>query len=123
MGCFFLIVLAGKIKSRHHSLVFANLSALFGFIEIIFMLVFTISAFAIISWIVGLITLFALFPYIGTNIWMFFIFKKKVKNDKEYKNWTRKNRRTARFLPIISLLISFRLYKFFYSGFFGLKNC
>ena len=90
-GCFFLIVLVGKIKDKRHSLFFANMSVLYGIIELPFILVYCIVSFVIVKWIIGLITFFALIPYIACNIAMFILFKKKTKNDKEFANWTRMN--------------------------------
>lgn len=121
-GCFCLIVLAGKIKDWHHSLVFANLSGFFGIIELPFIIVYFIVSFSIVKWIIGLIAFLSIIPYIVSNIWMFFIFRKKTRNDKEFRNWSRKNRKTSKYLPILALILSFRLLKFFYSGYFGMRN-
>jgi len=73
-GCFVLIVIAAKIKDKIHSKFFANLSAFYGFIEIPFLLLYSIVSFAIVKWIIGLIVLLSIAPYFAANIWMFIIF-------------------------------------------------
>jgi hypothetical protein len=54
---------------------------------------------------------------------MYCVYRDKTKKDPEFKIWSRKYRKTCIVLPIFGLLFSFRAFKFFFSGFFGLENC
>jgi len=81
---FSLIVLAGWIKDKRRSLIWANLSAFYGTIELLFFFIFFLSAFIIGKWIIGLISLASFFGYIITNICMYVIWKRKSKKDLEF---------------------------------------
>lgn len=117
---FTLIVIAGWIKDWWWSLIMANLSAFYGLIELMLFFIYFVSAFIIGKWIIGLIVLVSFFSYIACNIWMYVIWKKRVRKDLEFQNWWWKYRKTAFALPLIGLVVSFRAFKFFYSGLFGL---
>ena len=87
----------------------------------LFFFIYFISAFIIGKWIIGIIVLFSYLFYICTNIIMYIIWKRKIKKDFEFLTWSQKFRKTSKIIPFLSLFISFRFFKLFYSGLFGIQ--
>lgn len=55
----------------------------------------------------------------------FYIYYKKdiLKKDVTFFKWCRMYPRTTKFLPLLALVLNFKVIKFLYSGFFGHESC
>lgn len=115
-------MVAGKIKDKVNSRWIANFIALFGLIEPVLMGTLIISCIPIPEIIALLIALAALILHYFSNLMMLLYYRKITMIDPEFSRWVKVYRKTNITLQILGSVFSFRMYKLFYSGIFGLDS-
>ena len=108
------------LKDRHRSLILANSIAFISVIEPVLICTLIFSVVWIKKYLLLIPFVLALICHIGGNIAMFVLFRKMTVPDKSFEIWSKRFGFTSKYLPIICLIWNFRLFKLFYSGFFGL---
>ncbi|CAI2380785.1 unnamed protein product [Moneuplotes crassus] len=121
--CLTLIVIAGKIKDKNHTRVIANLIALYGLVEPALMLTLFISCIFIGKMIPSILAIVALILHYCLNLTMLIRYKTSMMNDKEFSRWILVYRKTKITILILGTAGSFRAFKIFYAGLFGLDSC
>lgn len=121
--CLCLIVIASKIKDRLNSRWIANFLALFGIIEPALIITLFVSCIAISRYVATIITAVALICHYILNLSMLIYFKKVTLKDAEFSRWVKVYRKTKIALACLGTIFSFRMYKLFYSGIFGIDSC
>ena len=118
-----LVVIAGKIKDKAHSRFISNLIALFGLIEPFLMITFFIGCLVIKEYIPVILTLIAFGIHYSLNLTMLISFKNATMKDAEFSRWVLVYRKTKIVILVLGGIGSFRFYKIFYGGLFGLDSC
>ena len=123
MFCLMLVVIAGKIKDKIQCRFIANLIALFGLVEPALMLTLFISWIIIDKYLPAILAIVALVLHYLLNLTMLIWFKTITMKDAEFSRWILVYRKTRITLWILGGAWSFRLFKIFYAGLFGLDSC
>lgn len=65
------------------------------------------------------IVLVAFFMLLTSNFSFFIYFKKDIVKDPTFLKWTKIYPRTSKWLPVLSIIVNFKLLKMLYSGFYS----
>jgi formate-dependent nitrite reductase membrane component NrfD len=78
---------------------------------------------ALLKWIPLGLSLVGAFMLMATNIYMYVMFKRDISKDPSFEKWVRHFPKTGKYIPILALIVNFKLIKILYSGFFGKESC
>lgn len=115
-----LIVVASKIKDKVHSRWLANFIAFFGIVEPILFFTLLIGCAVIGEYIAAIICAVVITLHYIANFIMLLYFKKVTLNDLEFSKWSKVYRKSKIAIAVIGGVLSFRLFRLFYGGLFGL---
>lgn len=118
-----LLVLGSYLKDKQATKVLTNLIALIGSLEIIMYVMMVVYAYALGETVILILVLIGLFGLVATNILFVSYLKQQILlKDQVFVKWLHFFPKTSTWVPILSLLVNFKVGRMFYSGFYGLES-
>ena len=118
---FIVVVLIGYIKNRTEMITTWLIKGI-AILEIPYYIIQIYSAAYISSWGIMIGTIIALIILIVWNIVFYIVYLLYVVKDHAFKHWKDKYKCTSRTISITSLIVNFKLFRSFYSKFYGLNT-
>ena len=119
-GVFIIVIIIGYIKNRTEMITTCLIKGI-SILEIPYYVIQIYSAAYISSWGIMIGTIIALIILVIWNIVFYIVYLTYVVKDHAYKHWKDKYKCTSRTISIFSLIINFKLFRCFYSKFYGLN--
>src|SRR5437868_5739445 len=89
---------------------------------LIYMLIVAYSG-ALQKWPSFILSIVAVLMLMTSNIAFYVIYKKDVCKDPVFAKWLKLYPKTNKYLPILALIVNFKIIRMLYSGFFGMERC
>ena len=118
-----LLVLGSYLKDKHFTKVLTNLIACIGSLELIMYVMMAAYAYSLDETLILMFVGIGFFGLLASNILFVSYYRQQITvKDQVFVKWLHFFPKTRFWLPLISLLLNFKMGKMFYSGFYGLDS-